>query len=128
MLRESRTVANITEDELLALNEFVSPLIMRGQSIHHIAVNNPDRFNISEKSIYRYTAGGLLKAKNIDMPRVVRLKPRKSKPAEHKVDGACRIGRTYADFTAFTERSPPPLTSLRRIPSSDASAARFCSP
>lgn len=104
-LIESRIGANISEDELLALDEFVSPLIRRGQSVHHIVSNNPDQFNISEKSVYRYVDGGLLKAKNIDMPRVCRLKPRKSKPVTHKVDSACRIGRTYADFTAFMETS-----------------------
>ena len=104
-LVESRVGANITEDELLALDEFVSPLIMRGQSVHHIVANNPDQFNVSEKSIYRYIDGSLLTARNIDMPRVCRIKPRKSKPVEHKVDTGCRIGRTLADFNAFMEQS-----------------------
>jgi IS30 family transposase len=105
ILVESRIGANITEDELLMLDEIVSPLIMRGQSVHHIVVHNPDQFNVSEKSIYRYVAGGLLKAKNIDMPRVCRIRPRKSKPVEHKVDSGCRIGRTYADFLEFMKTS-----------------------
>jgi hypothetical protein len=35
MLMESRTGANITEDELLCLDEWISPLIQRGQSVHH---------------------------------------------------------------------------------------------
>ncbi|MGI6451590.1 MAG: helix-turn-helix domain-containing protein [Desulfitobacteriia bacterium] len=105
MLVESRTGANITEDELLYLDELVSPLIRRGHSVHHIAVHNADSLEVSEKSIYRYVAGGLLKAKNIDMPRVCRIKPRKSKPVEHKVDCSCRIGRTYADFLTFKEAS-----------------------
>ncbi|MDR1246472.1 MAG: helix-turn-helix domain-containing protein [Clostridiales Family XIII bacterium] len=115
MLRESRAGANITEDELLALDEFVSPLIMRGQSVHHIVTHNPDKFNVSEKSIYRYTAGGLLKAKNIDMPRVCRIRPRKSKPVEHKVDSGCRIGRNYADFTAFTEQYPVSVVEMDSV-------------
>ena len=71
MLRESRIGANITEDELLDLDGTLSGLIRRGQSVHHIFANNPDRFNISEKSVYRYVAGGLLNADNLDMPRVV---------------------------------------------------------
>lgn len=62
MLVESRVGANITEDELLVIDELVSPLIKRGQSVHHIFANNPDQFDISEKSVYRYVAGGLLKA------------------------------------------------------------------
>lgn len=105
MLTESRAGANITEDELLYLDEWISPLIRRGQSVHHIAANNADQLEVSEKSIYRYVSGGLLKAKNLDMPRVCRIKPRKSKQVEHKVDKSCRIGRTYIEFLAFTEAS-----------------------
>lgn len=105
MLVESRVGANITEDELLTLDEIVSPLIMRGQSVHHIVTHNPDQFEVSEKSIYRYVTGGLLKARNIDMPRVCRIKLRKSKPLEHKVDSGCRIGRTYTEFLSFLETS-----------------------
>lgn len=105
LLVESRVGVNITEDELACLDEFVSPLVMHGQSVHHIAANNPDQFSISEKSLYRYVDGGLLRARNIDMPRVYRLKPRKSKPVEHKVDSQCRIGRTYDDFCALPEET-----------------------
>jgi IS30 family transposase len=56
-------------------------------------------------TIYRYVDGGLLKARNMDMPRVCRLKPRKTKPVVHKVDSACRIGRSYPDFLSFMEHS-----------------------
>jgi len=115
MLVESRVGANITEDELLVLDEIVSPLVMRGQSVHHIVTHNPDQFEVSEKSIYRYVAGGLLKAKNIDMPRVCRIRPRKSKPVEHKVDSGCRIGRSYADFLAFTETSRFPIVEMDSV-------------
>lgn len=103
-LIESRKGVNISEDELLKLDEFLSPLIKKGQSIHHIVVNNPDEFTISEKSLYRYVAGGLFKARNIDMPRVLRMKPRNCKPLEHKVDSKCRVGRTYNDFNSFLQQ------------------------
>lgn len=115
MLVESRAGANITEVELLALDEIVSPLVMRGQSLHHIVTNNSDQFEVSEKSIYRYVAGGLLKARNIDMPRICRTKPRKSKPVEHKVDKTCRIGRTYAEFRSFTETLNVPFIEMDSV-------------
>lgn len=105
MLVESRIGANITEDELLYLDEWVSPLIQRGQSVHHIATHNADKLEVSEKSVYRYVSGGLLQARNIDMPRVCRLKPRRTKPVEHKIDSTCRFGRTYADFVSHMEES-----------------------
>lgn len=105
-LTESREGANITEEELISLDELVSPLIRQGQSLHHILVNNPDCFTMNDKTLYRYVAGGLLHAKNGDMPRVCRLKPRAGKPVEHKVDTGCRIGRTYADYLSFMATAP----------------------
>jgi len=104
-LVESRTGANITSDELLSLDELVSPLVRRGQSVRHIVANNADQFTVSERTIYRYVDGGLLHAKNLDMPRVCRLRPRKTKPVEHRVDSGCRIGRTYAEYTSFIKQS-----------------------
>ena len=98
LLTKSRTGVNASEEELLRLDVFLSPLIRKGQSIHHIFVNNPDEFTCTEKTIYRYVNFCLLSARNIDMPRICRLKPRRSKPIEYKVDKKCRIGRTYADF------------------------------
>lgn len=77
-----------------------------GQSLHHIFVSNPDEFTLSEKTIYRYVNGCLLSARNIDMPRVCRLKPRKTKPIQHKVDKQCRIGRSYQEFLAFMGTNP----------------------
>lgn len=102
----AREGANITQGELLALDELVSPLVRGGQSVHHVLANNPDRFGVHEKTVYRYIAGGLLRAKNGDMPRVCTLKPRSRKPVEHKVDTKCRVGRTYADYQAFMAAAP----------------------
>jgi IS30 family transposase len=115
MLIEARSGANINENELLALDELVSPLLRQGQSVHHIVANNPDQFNISEKSIYRYVAGNLLTAKNIDMPRVCRIKPRKSKPVQHKVDSGCRIGRNYLDYQKFVEEANPNVVEMDSV-------------
>jgi len=106
LLVRPRQGANITEGELCALDALVSPLIRQGQSVHHILVNHPDRFDLHEKTVYRYIAGGLLRAKNGDMPRVCSLKPRSRKPVEHKVDTKCRLGRTYDEFLAFTAAAP----------------------
>jgi IS30 family transposase len=106
VLVQTRRGANITEDELLGLDALISPLVKKGQSIHHVLANHPDRFDLHEKTVYRYVAAGLLSAKNGDMPRVCMLKPRARKPVEHKVDAKCRIGRTYADYRTFVATAP----------------------
>ena len=115
LLVESRIGANITEDELIELDNLVSPLLRRGQSVHHIAANNPDEFNVSEKTIYRYVSGNLLTAKNIDMPRVCRIKPRKTKPVQHKVDSGCRIGRTYPEFLRFVDETDSAVVEMDSV-------------
>jgi IS30 family transposase len=106
LLEQSREGANITQDELLDINAVLAGAIRNGQSVHHVMTHNPDSFTVSEKTVYRYVAGGLLSVRNGDMPRVCMIRPRKSKPVQHKVDSKCRIGRTYADFQNFLSENP----------------------
>jgi hypothetical protein len=59
---------------------------------------------------------GLLDARNIDMPRAVRLRPRKGKKKDAKVDKKCRIGRTYEDFKNYRSQNPEqPLTEIDSV-------------
>ena len=44
--------------------------------------------------------------RNIDMPRTIRMRPRKNKSKSLKVDKECRKGRTYEDFLKFIEENP----------------------
>lgn len=103
---ESRSGICISEEEALALDHFISPLIMKGQSIHHICATNKSSVMFSEKTIYNYVDAGLFSAKNIDLPRKVFYKQRKTKHDSYKVDRSCRIGRTYEDFLQFLEGVP----------------------
>lgn len=82
---ESRSGFNLCEDELKQLDSAISPLLKNGQSIHHIIANNQDRISCCEKTAYIYADNGLFSAKNIDMPRKVRFKPRKKKSVPLKV-------------------------------------------
>lgn len=60
----------------------------------------------SEKTIYNYISAGVFSARNIDLPRQVAYKPRKSAHDSFKVDKSCRIGRTYQDYLNFLEGWP----------------------
>lgn len=103
---ESRSGICLTEEDIFTLNEILYPLINNGQSIHHIVTNNKSKIMLSEKSIYNYIENGILANKNIDLPRKVRYRPRKSKHDNFKVDKACRITRTYEDFLSFIDETP----------------------
>ena len=104
-LLESRSGIITTEEEILRLDRIISPLIKRGQSIHHICSNNRDVIMHSEKSIYNYIDYNLFSARNIDLPRKVVYRPRKKSINKFKVDKSCRIGRTYENFLTFVRTS-----------------------
>ena len=70
---ESRSGICISEDEAIALDKVISPLVMKGQSIHHICTNNKSDIMFSEKTIYNYIEAGALSIKNIDLPRKVQM-------------------------------------------------------
>lgn len=106
ILSDSRTGIKIGQEEAKRLDEFISRLIRKGQSIHHICCSNRDTIMCSEKTIYNYVDYSLFSARNIDLPRKVRYRPRKKRTNEFKVDKYCRIGRTYEDFIAYINNNP----------------------
>jgi len=113
---ESRQGINADENTIRQLDSVISPLLKNGQSIHHICTNNPDVTTVCEKTLYRYVDYGLFSARNLDLPRTVRFRPRRSKPLEPKVDKSCRIGRTYEDFKAFMAEHPSlPVVELDSV-------------
>lgn len=103
---EARSGFAISEEELSHLDSVVSPLIRNGQSLHHIALHHADETMVSERTLYTYINNGLFSARNIDMPRTVRMRPRKGKKKAVKVDKACRIGRTFEDYQKFMAENP----------------------
>ncbi len=103
---ESRSGCSITETELSQLDSVVSPLLKKGQSVHHIALNHTDEVMVSERTLYKYINNGLFTARNLDMPRTVRMRPRRNKSKALKVDKKCRVNRTYDDYLAYMRDNP----------------------
>lgn len=96
LLSSSRTGINMTKRELHSKDMIISPLIAQGQSPYHIVANHPE-LDMSVRTVYTYLNNGLLTARNIDLKRKPKFKPRKC----HKTqitDRAIFIGRSYADF------------------------------
>jgi IS30 family transposase len=103
LLSESRSGISLDEDEIQRIDGIVTPLVLQGQSIHHICCTNKDSIMSSERTIYNYVNDRVLTAKNIDLPRKVRYRPRKKAKTRLKVDKSCVIGRSYNDFLVFME-------------------------
>ena len=105
VLSEAREGLQISEEERIRIDTLVSPLLRKGQSLHHIFVNHSDEIMQHKRTIYRYVDKGIFSARNIDMPRVVRMGKRKIKSI-YKVDRKCRANRLYTDYKAFMEEHP----------------------
>ena len=104
--KESRSGFALSESELKQLDDVVSPLLKKGQSLHHISVHHPDERMKSERTLYTYINSGLFSARAIDMPRTVRMRPRKNVSKKLKVDKSCRIGRDFRCFENYLAEHP----------------------
>ncbi len=101
---ESRQGIALSVDELTRIDDFISPLVKQGQSIHHICVNNADEIMLDPRTIYKYIDANLLSVGNLDLPRKVRYRTRKK--VHIRVDKKCHLDRTYEDFLAYIESNP----------------------
>jgi IS30 family transposase len=105
LLSEARSGVAIDEHERRRLSDIVSPLIRKHQSPYHICLINKDSLMISDKTLYKYIAAGLMDAKSTDLLRKVKMKPRRKKP-QPKVERACYEGRTYRDLLSHLDGFP----------------------
>lgn len=90
LLAECRSGISYSEEEIRRLDDFISPLIRRGQSLNHICANNKDSLMISQSSLYRLVDYNVLRVRNIDLPRKVRYSQRKKKN-NFKVDTSAEL-------------------------------------
>lgn len=100
----SRSGLCVAEQEVVRLNQLLSPLVQQGQSLHQIYIHHKDELMCSEKTMYNYIDACLFDVRNIDLPRKVRFRERYKRP-DFKVDKSCRIGRNYEEFGKFIEKN-----------------------
>ena len=118
MLSDSREGISLTQEELDNLDNLVSPLVKLGQSISHIHSSNSDKIPLSIKSLYNYVDAGCFEARNIDLRRKVKYKPRKKqvKVSTSNKDQKCRVGRTYDDFnTTIKDYNPMNVVEMDTV-------------
>lgn len=101
----ARQGLNITESRVTQLDDLLTPLIKKSQSVNHIYGTHREALGISKRTFYTYCDLSLFTFRNIDLPRKVRYKPRRKKRKTLQ-DQSYRIGRKYSDFTAYVEANP----------------------
>lgn len=107
LLVSCREGINQDPGHIQEMNEILTPLIKKGQSIAHIYVTHADDLSCSKRTIYTYIDKGLFDIKNMDLRRKVKYKKRKSSTETPIKERAFRKGRTYKDFLAFIEKEHP---------------------
>ena len=104
LLSESRAGINATEEQIKALDDIVSPLIKKGQSVYMILHNHPE-ITQCEKTIYNYIDSGVFSIGNLDLPKKVTYKPRQAHSTEIDDIGIFE-GRTYKDLQNYLKEFP----------------------
>lgn len=110
-LKQTRAGVNLTEEEVLIIQEIVANGVHNGQSLYHIARNNSEKIPVSVRTLYNYVNGRLFapaSVLNIDLPEKTRRHPRKKKKVvtKKRKDRKVYIGRTYQDYLQFMKNHP----------------------
>ena len=104
-LSKARAGIDMSKEDLIALDELISPLIRKGQPLSHIYTEHKDEIPCCERTLYNYIGKGYLSVRNIDMRRTVRYKKRKRKD-EPKLSPARKKGRHYKDYLKELKNDP----------------------
>jgi len=104
-LKDSRSGVDISSNEIDIINKNIVPLVKeKNQSVNQIYANHPDILYFSKTTFYKYVNLGIIALNNIDLPRLVKYKKRKSKGEKvPKRDLDVLLNRRYEDFTALME-------------------------
>lgn len=97
----SREGINQTPESIQKLDNLLSPLLKKGQSIAHIYASHADEIACSRRTIYSYIDRGVFQARNIDLRRKVVYKQRKRKTTTSLKDRSFRKGRSYKEFLEY---------------------------
>lgn len=104
---EARKGINLTLEEVFEINNILTPLIKKGQTINHLYINHPDILDFSKASFYNYVNSGVFEFGPLDFPRIVKYKKRKnSNKRRTRKEREILIGRTYENFIEYTSKNP----------------------
>ena len=108
VLSSSRTGFDLSQEELVVLDNVISKGVEDGQSIYAIVQNNSTVIPHSVKTIYNYIDQGILTTKNIDLRAKVKYKPRQRnyKYEKNLRDLECLKGRQFSDYISFISKNP----------------------
>lgn len=105
-LVSAREGINQTAESIQKLDDLVSPLIQKGQSIAHIYSHHAQEIKCSRRTLYSYLDKSVLTARNLDLRRRVKYKPRKKATQSSIINREFRKCRSYEDFQKLLKENP----------------------
>lgn len=102
LLVEARKGIALNKEAFYLADQVIAAGIQKGQHLYQILQSHD--LHMSKSAVYRNLHKGYLSVSAIDFPRVVKFKPRRHNRMEH-IPKAAKLGRTYADFLAFTQEN-----------------------
>lgn len=110
-LVSSRDGFDLTAREFQNINDIVTPLVKKGQSIYHIVNTNRDSLPVSESTIRRLLNASELDVCRLDLPEAVKRRPRK-KSHTHPQPPVSKEGHLYQDYLAYIQYHDVPTVQM----------------
>lgn len=109
-LIETRLGIRINEEEFNVIDNIVSPLILKKQSLNHILTTHTE-IDVSERTLRNWINKGYMKARNVDLPRKVAFKVDRNYVSRISKPASILEGRMYKDYKLFVKKHPEKLVS-----------------
>ena len=108
LLSDSRKGIDISPEVIEEIENSIVPLIKdKKQSVNQVYAHHNDVLYFCKTTFYKYVNMGILSLCNLDLPKKVKYKQRKSnKDKDYKRKIALLKGRTYENFLDFTNKHP----------------------
>lgn len=103
LLSEARTGIPLNKDSFYKTENIISSAVEKGQHVYHaIKANN---LPVSASTVYRHIKKGYYRISPLDLPRMVKFKPRHKKDVLY-VPHAVKQNHLYQDYLRFIELNP----------------------
>lgn len=107
----SRDGFDLTAGEFQKINDIVSPLVKKGQSIYHIVSTNRESLPVSESTVRRLLNSSELDICRLDLPEAVKRRPRK-KTRTQSAPPVSKEGHLYKDYLAYIQYDDIPTVQM----------------
>lgn len=103
LLKDSRCGIPLKKSNFDELDRIISSAVRSGQHIYHITKTY--RLPVSISTVYRYINKGYYSIAPIDLPRMVRFKPRKCRHTD-RIPPKLKSGRLFDDYIDYKTDNP----------------------